>query len=367
MRSVLLAAALILIYPMLSGCGTTILAPATAPASLASTVDPARASEAERPFAYVAEVCRTSSCASPSGFVQMLGGPTITKGIDDPRVLTVDGSGNLYVGNSTTSNGGDVSVYGPKSVNPQRILGGIIGEPDGLAANAAGRLVVIGQHSVGCCGFQATGAVFAPGATEPRRRLKDLSTFAGSPVLDKFGNLYVSNFSVFPGWVSVYHHAQNVPSRFIQKGIGLPTALAVAPNGDLVVGNGLFSLFTSGADVVVYPAGKSLPSLTITAGLQSLYDVAVDDDGNIYVANIPNGTGRASITVYRKGHKNLWRSIHSGITAPVRLAFDGSGRLYVANAPNNGTNTIVVYAAGGSKPLRTYTLKDEFSALAVPR
>jgi hypothetical protein len=246
-RVKLLTTALIVLCPMVSGCGGTIPAPASAPPSLASTIGTARLSDAERPFAYVAETCRTASCPSPSGLVQMLGGPAITKGIEDPRVLTVDGSGNLYVGNSTTSNGGDVSVYAPKSVKPLRILSGIIGIPDGLAANAAGRLIVIAQHSVGCCGFQATGAVFAPGATEPGRRLKDLSTFAGSPVLDKFGNLYVTNFSVFPGWVSVYHHARNVPSRFIRKGIGLPTALALAPNGDLVVGNGLFSLFTSGS------------------------------------------------------------------------------------------------------------------------
>ncbi len=366
MRVKLLVAALILIYPVVSGCGS-IPAPASAPPSLISTNDGARASKTERPFAYVAETCRSSSCASPNGFVQMLGGPAITKGIENPTVLTTDGSGNLYVGNSTTSNGGNVSVYAAKSVKPLRILSGIIGIPEGLVANAAGRLVAVAQYRVGCCGFAGTGAIYAPGATEPRRRLKDLAPFAGSPVLDKFGNLYVANFDVFPGWVSVYHHGQHVPSRFIQKGIGLPTALAVAPNGDLVVGNGLVSLNSSSADVVVYRAGKSLPSLTITAGLQSLYDVAVDADGNIYVANVRKQKARASITVYRKGHTNVWRSIHSGITAPVRLAFDSSGRLYVANAPNNQTNTIAVYAAGGSTPIRTYDLKEEFSGLAVPR
>jgi hypothetical protein len=365
-RLIPLTTALILICTIVSGCGSGVPTPASPPLSPASTTDAARASKTERPFAYVAETCRSSSCASPNGFVQMLDGPAITKDIENPSVLTTDGSGNLYVGNSTTSNGGNISVYAPKSVKPLRILSGITGIPKGLVANEDGRLVAIGQYRVGCCGLEGTGAIFAPGTAEPRRRLKDLSSFAGSPVLDKFGNLYVTNFSVFPGWVSVYQHERNVPSRFIQKGIGLPTALAVAPNGDLVVGNGLFSLSSKGSDVVVYPAGKSSPSLTITAGLQSLYDVAVDADGNIYVANVRNKKARASITVYRKGHTNVWRSIHSGVTAPVRLAFDSSGRLYVANAPNNRTNTIAVYAAGGSKPLRTYTLKGEFSALAVP-
>ncbi|MGA9419771.1 MAG: hypothetical protein WBV40_11535, partial [Candidatus Cybelea sp.] len=62
-----------------------------------------------------------------------------------------------------------------------------------------------------------------------------------------------------------------------------------------------------------------------------------------------------------------WRTIHSGITFPGALAFDGSGRLYVANIPRKGANTIAVFAAGGSRPVHTYRLTEQFSALAVPR
>ena len=363
MRLTLLATTVILTSPMLSGCGGSIPAPASAPPSLAATTGPARASGTERPFAYVAQTCASaSSCPSPNGLVQMLGGPTITKGIENPATLTLDGSGNLYVGNSTSSNECDVSVYAAKSVTPQRILSGLIGVPKGLAANAAGRLFAGAQYRSGCCQLGGAGAIYEPGATKPRRHLKGLSGFAHSPVLDKFGNLYVANFDVFPGWVSVYQQGRRAPSRVIQNGIGLPIQLAIAPNGDLVVANGLFS---GGSDVTVYPAGKSTPSLTITADVRSVYAVAVDADGNIYVANGGNRAHR-SVTVYRKGQKSVWRSIHSGITFPVALAFDGSGRLYVANAPRKGADTIAVFAAGGSTPVHTYALKEQFSALEVP-
>lgn len=365
MRPKLLTTGLILICPMMTGCGGGIPAPTSVPPSLASTLDPARASETERPFAYVAQTCASrSSCLWPNGLVQMLGGPSITKGIENPTALSLDGSGNLYVGNSTASNEGDVSVYPPKSVRLQRILSGLIGVPHGLAAAATGRLFVVAQYRLGCCQLEGTGAIYAPGATEPARRLGGLSGFAHSPVIDKFGNLYVANFDVFPGWVSVYQHGRHVPSRVIQNRIGLPIQLAVAPNGDLVVANGLFS---GGSNVVVYAAGKSTPSLTITAGVRSVYAVAVDADGNIYVANGANKKAQRSITVYRRGQKNVWRSIHSGITFPVALAFDSSGWLYVANVPRKGTNTIVVFAAGGSTPVHTYALKEQFAALAVPR
>ncbi|MFZ1018659.1 MAG: hypothetical protein WAN39_12400, partial [Candidatus Cybelea sp.] len=354
-----------LISPMLSGCGGGIPAPASAPSSLASAIDSSRASKSEHPFAYVAQICpSSSSCPSPNGMVQMLGGPAITKGVENPTTLSLDGSGNLYVGNSTASNEGDVSVYAPKSVKPQRILSGIVGIPKGLAADAAGRLTVIAQYRSGCCELEGTGAIYAAGATTPRQRLRGLSGFAHSPVHDKHGNLYVGNFDVFPGWVSVYRHGRHVPSRVINNGMGLPIQLAVAPNGDLVVANGLFS---GGSNVVVYAPGKSTPSLTIVAGIHSASAVAVDADGNIYVGNGRTKKDGASITVYRSGQETLWRSIHSGIIYPAALAFDGSGRLYVANVPRKGTNTIAVFAPGGSKPVRTYALEEEFSALAVPR
>ena len=53
---------------------------------------------------------------------------------------------------------------------------------------------------------------------------------------------------------------------------------------------------------------------------------------------------------------------------PTGLAANTStGRLYVANVPRKGTSTIAVFAPGGSAPIRTYPLTEEFAALAVPR
>jgi hypothetical protein len=349
---------------MLSGCGGGNAARPTA-LPLLSSNDAALASKSVPPFAYVAQTCESSSsCSSPNGLVQMLGGPAITTGVEKPTTLALDGSGNLYVGNSTSSNAGDVSVYAAKSVNPLRTLSGITGVPKGLAADAAGRLFVVAQYRAGCCQFEGTGEIYAAGKTKPRQNLKGLSGFAHSPVLDESGNLYVGNFDVFPGWVSVYGPGKHVPSRVIQQGIGLPIQLTMAPNGDLVVLNGLFS---GGYDITVYPVAGSTPSMTITAGLHASTAVAVDADGNIYAANGRDKKLRGSITVYRSGQTTVWRTIHSGITFPGALAFDGSGRLYVANIPRKGANTIVVFDAGGSRPAHTYQLTEQFSALAVPR
>jgi hypothetical protein len=362
MRLKLLNTASILIA-ILSGCAGNV-ASTSGTLPLASGDARALVPKGDPPFAYVAETCRSSSsCASPSGLIQMLGGSAITAGVDNPTTLALDGSGNLYVGNSTSSNEGNVSVYASKSVNPLRTLGGITGVPKGLVADATGTLYVVAQYRSGCCQIEGTGEIYAPGATKPRHPLKGLSGFAHSPVLDGSGNLYVGNFDVFPGWVSVYAPGRHAPSRTILNGIGLPIQLAIAPNGELVVLNGLFS---GGYDVVVYPVGESTPALTITAGLHASTSVAVDADGNIYAANGRDGKRLGTITVYSSGQTTVARIIRSGITFPAALAFDATGRLYVANVPRKGANTIAVYAAGGSKPVRTYRLKQQFSALVVP-
>lgn len=353
----------LMLISMLSGCGGGIAAQSN-PFDLGSSNEPALAPKGHPPFAYVAQTCRTSaSCPSPNGLVQMLGGPAITSGVENPTTLALDGSGDLYVGDSTSSNQGDVSVYAPKSVTPLRTLSGITGVPKGLVADAAGRLFVVAQYRSGCCELEGTGEIYAPGGTQPVHPLKGLSGFAHSPVLDNLGNLYVANFDVFPGWVSVYERGRRAPSRLINDGIGLPIGLALTPKGELVVLNGLFS---GGYNVTLYPAGGSAPSLTITAALHASTSVAVDADGNVYVANGRERKQRGSITVYRNGQTTVWRSIHSGITFPTALAFDGSGRLYVAEVPRKGASSVAIFAPGGSKPLRTYRLTEQFSALAVP-
>ena len=326
--------------------------------------NPAPASKTDRPFAYVAQTCVTTSCPAPNGLVQVLGGAAITGGIENPTTLALDGSGNLYVGNATSSNEGNITVYSPTGGDPLRTLTGVVGVPKGLVANPAGRLFAIAQYKAGCCQFEGTGGIYGTGRTKPRQAIKGLSGFAHSPVLDKSGNVYVGNFVVFPGWVTVYGRGKFRPSRVIDKGIGLPIQLALTPDGDLVVLNGLFS---GGYDVTVYAPGQSTPSLTITAGLQASTGVAVDPDGNIYVANGRDKRKRGFIGVYQSGQTTLSRSIYAGITYPSAIAFDGSGRLYVANVPNNKPDNVAVYAPGGSRPVHTYKLTEQFSALAVPQ
>ena len=95
--------------------------------------------------------------------------------------------------------------------------------------------------------------------------------------------------------------------------------MAVDGSGDLYVGN-------LGNDITVYnPSGTVLR--TISQGVSYPRALAIDGTGNLYLANYRSNT----VTVYAAGGTNLLSTISLGVSAPDALAFDGTGSVYVAN------------------------------------
>jgi len=103
---------------------------------------------------------------------------TISTGIDDPRALALDSSGNLYVANaaggssssSSSGSGGSVSVYPSGSSTPSLTIGQGINAPDALAVAPNGWLYVanVASTSSSSSGSGASVQVYLPGQTSPR-------------------------------------------------------------------------------------------------------------------------------------------------------------------------------------------------------
>jgi hypothetical protein len=354
----------------LSACSSTPVSPVPASVPAARAIVPHAAATAA-PLAYVAESCdaAVSSCSAPNGMVEVVGGAAsatpITSGINSPQAIAMDKTGNLYVGGSTSPSSGFISVYAPNSTTPARTISNIIGIPEGLAFNGA-RLFMVEQIRFGCCQFVGEGWVYKAGASTPYRQLQRVSGFPFAPVFDKTGTGYIANFTVFPGYISVYPPGANYPSQTILNGVGFPlgNGVALTPSGDLVL---LSEQINHTANVNIYTKGSLSPSLTITKRLPAPTGVAVDAKGNIYVANDGPTPNTNDVVMYAAGKTNVARTIRTGINYPVALAFDGAGRLYVANSPSGSTNTVTVYAPGGSTPIATYTLKQRVAKLLVPK
>ncbi len=216
-------------------------------------------------------------------------GTTTTVGtLSSPQGVAIDGAGNLFVADSglrevveipagCTDVTCQIPVYNPSSANPVAVAvdaqgdlfiadpsaGGVVEVPPGCASNSCRVPIGSGWHTVNTLAIDAAGDLFVP------------DTFAGS--LFKFPVGCTTNscrVSVAPGWTA-------------------PQAVAVDAAGDLFVSDNTAA--GGSGQVTEVPAGCVINSCEIAlvtgAGSSNsiaVYDLAVDQLGQVYAADGAN-------------------------------------------------------------------------------
>jgi len=209
---------------------------------------------------------------------------------------------------------------------------------------------------------------------------------------DATGRIYVTNGLTNTVTVYAANANGNVPAIAVIGGsntlLANPTAIAVDAGGMIYVLNsaefpkGATTVYSNSAEfptgnITVYPplaTGTGIlneaPVATI-GGSKTLIDdpagVAVDSDGNLYVANAQGNPFAAKknvekgrVTVYRAGSDGNVAPIatisgsKTGLSYPLGIALDSSGNIYVTNTYTGNTkgsppnSSITVYAAGSN-------------------
>jgi sugar lactone lactonase YvrE len=143
--------------------------------------------------------------------------------------------------------------------------------------------------------------------------------------------------------------------KFVKRltnGVTAPVALALDSQGDLFVANNIgggssssSSSSSSGASIAVYSGSADSPSRTITTGVSNPIALAVDAKDNLYVLNAggssssssaTSGALGSSVTVYAKGASKPTKTLTDGLDISTAFALDPKGDLYVANAAGSG-------------------------------
>jgi len=215
--------------------------------------------------------------------------------------------------------------------------------PSGIATDATGRIYVTN----GLTNTVTVYAANANGNVPPIAVIGGSNTRLANPTaiaLDAGGKIYVLNSAEFPkGNTTAYSNSAEFPTGNI----------TVYP--PLATGTGILN---------------EAPVATI-AGSKTLLDdpagVAVDPDGNLYVANAQGdpfsakkNVEKGTVTVYRAGSNGNVAPIatisgsRTGLSYPLGIALDSSGNIFVTNTYTGNTrgsppnSSVTVYRAGSN-------------------
>ncbi len=248
-------------------------------------------------------------------------------GIEAANDLAFDRAGNLYVVSQFDV---QVSVFAPGATSPTSHLTGL-NKPVALAFDDNGDLFIANTGN-------NTVSVFTPGATSPTATLTGLSE-PRSLAVDSKGDLYVGNFGNH--LISVFAPGASTPTtEFFGFSRFGPRGLAFDANGDL------FAALSYAGLVFEFFPGATTPSIAHN-GLINLSALALDNDGNLYVAN---DTHSGTVSKFAPGATVATTKL-VGLNFPHALAIDPNGNMYVSNS---GNGTISRFAPGATVPNTTF-------------
>lgn len=219
---------------------------------------------------------------------------TSSNGIAKPQGLALDGSGNLYIADYTNH-----AIYRttPMAVTTKILdLSGGADTPEALAVDGAGNLYIGDSHNNQILQATPSGSTYV---LNPSPVASGLNS-SGGVAVDQYGNVYVADTN--------------------NNRILLETRQS---NGTYVQG-------------IIVPAATSL----LGATLNTPFDVAVDANGNFYIADTRNNR---VVKETFNGESYTPSLVGSGLDWPTQLVVDGEGNLYFANNGHSSAANARIY------------------------
>ena len=264
--------------------------------------------------------------------------PSATVAVSTPYPLATDASGDVFAATNPSGPGSLIELSSPTY--------GVISETNTNGIDAPYWIAVApnGDAFVANSGNNTVTVYAAPYTGAP---IATIASGLNAPqvlAVDSNNTLYVGNNE--GNTVTVYPAPYGALSATIPT-TSAPTSLLI-DNGKLVIGE------TSDIDVYTLSGlnGSSSPAATFSSGIATVYGLATDANGNLWITNQFGGAGtEGTIQEYTSLAPGATPAVTLSLPAssatsfnPYGIAFDNAGYMYVVdNSGGNGAGGLLQY------------------------
>jgi streptogramin lyase len=241
-------------------------------------------------------------------------------GLYDPYGVAVDGSGNVYIADSSNNRILKETLAGG-AYNQSTIPTSSLYTPNDLAVDGSGNIYISDTNNYRVLKETPTAGGYAEST------IADLSSDEIQPygiAIDGSGNVYFSTpfGTLYVETLSAGTYTQST----IQTGSSRIGDLSVDARGDIYITD-----IANDRVLVEAPSANGYTQSTLpTSGLGTPWGIAVDGNGNVYITGVGNNTVLKEMS--SAGGYSQSTISTSALDGPFGVAVDGSGNVYVADS-----------------------------------
>lgn len=269
----------------------------------------------------------------------------LSRGLNHPQGVTVDGQGNVYVADTVNN---VIREWNPGTQQTTLSVTGL-NNPVAVAVDGHGNIYIAdsGYHAIeGYNTITQKLTTLVPGLGKP-----------GGVAVDSLGNVYFSDSA--NNLIGEWNASNQQLTTLVNSGLSNPTGVEVDAEGNVFFadsGNNSIKewLVTSGQVTTVVSSGLDVPT-----------GVAVDGQDNIYIAD----AGDNAIKEWTAGNQQVVTLAFRGLNSPMGVAVDAQGNLYIADTNDNAIDKLTpAYLALSATSLTEGTAQgtDSLTAQVLP-